>query len=126
MGKHSESQIAELEERLRQAMLNSDVAELDSLIAPELLFTNYLGQLVSKQNDLEMHRSGVLKLTTLTPSDQRIQLKEGFSIVSVQMHLRGTYDGAAVEQHMRFTRVWAISSAGSHQIIAGHASIIAT
>ncbi|MEO1256021.1 MAG: nuclear transport factor 2 family protein, partial [Bacteroidota bacterium] len=52
MSKHSESQIIELEERLRQGMLTSDVAELDALIAPELLFTNYQGQLVSKQQDL--------------------------------------------------------------------------
>ncbi|MEL6384933.1 MAG: nuclear transport factor 2 family protein [Cyanobacteria bacterium J06626_18] len=126
MSKHSESQIIELEERLRQGMLTSDVAELDALIAPELLFTNYQGQLVSKQQDLDMHRSGVLKLKELIPSDQRIQLCEGFSIVSVQMHLLGSYDGTAIDQHIRFTRVWSVSSAGLLQIIAGHASIVTT
>ncbi len=52
MSKHSKSEIIEIEERLRKAMLNSDVAELDTLIAPELIFTSYLGQLVSKQQDL--------------------------------------------------------------------------
>ena len=36
----TQAQIVELEERLRQAMLGSDVVELDALIAPELLFTN--------------------------------------------------------------------------------------
>ncbi|MEO0536272.1 MAG: nuclear transport factor 2 family protein [Cyanobacteria bacterium P01_A01_bin.123] len=126
MSKHSESQILELEERLRRAMLTSDVAELDALIAPELLFTNYLGQLVSKQQDLDMHRSGMLKLTTLTPSDQRIQLNTGFSIVSVQMHLLGGYSSTAIDQHMRFTRAWSVSSIGSLQIVAGHASVVAT
>ncbi|MGF1524069.1 MAG: nuclear transport factor 2 family protein [Leptolyngbyaceae cyanobacterium] len=124
MSKYSESQIIEIEERLRQGMLTSDVAELDALIAPELLFTNYQGQLVSKQQDLDMHRSGILKLTELTPSDQRIQLYEGFSIVSVQMHLLGSYNGDAIDQHIRFTRVWAMSPAGSLQIVAGHASMI--
>lgn len=107
-------------------MLTSDVAELDALIAPELLFTNYLGQLVSKQQDLDMHRSGMLKLTTLTPSDQRIQLNTGFSIVSVQMHLLGGYSSTAIDQHMRFTRAWSVSSIGSLQIVAGHASVVAT
>ncbi len=124
MSKHSESQIAEFEERLRLAMLNSDVAELDALIAPELLFTNHLGQLISKQQDLAMHRSGTLKFTGITPSDQLIQLNEGFSVVSVQMHLLGSYAGTAIDEHIRYTRVWALSSAGSLQIVAGHASVI--
>ena len=124
MGKHTKSQIIELEERLRQAMLASNVARLNTLIAPELLFTSYQGQVISKQQDLDMHRSGLLNITELTPSDQRIQLYEGFSVVSVQMHLVGSYDGNAFDQCIRFTRTWAISTAGSVQIVAGHASLV--
>jgi Domain of unknown function (DUF4440) len=67
MSKHSESQIVQIEERLRQAMLNSDVAELDALIAPELLFTTYFGQVFSKQEDLALHQSGKLKFRVLIP-----------------------------------------------------------
>jgi hypothetical protein len=69
MSKHTESQIIEIEERLRQAMLKSDVAELDALIAPELIFTSYLGQLTTKQEDLDMHRSGRIKIGSITPSE---------------------------------------------------------
>ncbi|MEO1093651.1 MAG: nuclear transport factor 2 family protein [Cyanobacteria bacterium J06638_28] len=125
MSKHSEAQIVEIEERLRQAMLTSNVTELDALIAPGLIFTNHLGQLVSKQQDLDMHRSGIFQLTALTPAEQKIQLHEGFAIVSVQMHLLGSYDGTAVDEQIRFTRVWATSSTGSLQIMAGHGSVVA-
>ena len=124
MNQPTESQIAELEERLRQAMLTSNVTELDALIAPELLFTSHLGQLVSKQQDLEMHRARVLKLRELTPSDQRIQNHSGCSVVSVQMHLLGNYAGTDIDQQIRYTRVWALSSAGVLQVIAGHASAV--
>ena len=121
----TQSQIIELEERLRQAMLRSDVVELDALIAPELLFTNHLGQLVSKQDDLEAHRSGQFKFTELTPSERQIQFNDGFTVVSVLMHIVGSYEGTpVVEQDIRFTRVWAISISGSIQIIAGHTSAI--
>ena len=126
MSEQSELQIVELEERLREAMLTSDVAELDALIAPELLFTSHLGQLVSKQQDLKMHRSRALRLTELTPSDRRIQCKEGFSVVSVQMHLLGSYNDIAIDECIRYTRVWSVSSAGSLQIVAGHASVVVT
>ena len=109
MPPHAAAPIVEVEERLRQAMLTSDVAELDALIAPELLFTSYLGQLITKQQDLEIHRSRVLKLTELIPSDPHIQLHDRFAVVSVQMHLVGSYDGTPIDQHIRITRVWADS-----------------
>jgi hypothetical protein len=126
MSRHSESQIIEIEERLRQAMLSSNVAELNALIAPELIFTSYLGQLVSKQQDLAIHQSGILIFRTLTPSEQHIQLNEGFSIVSVKMHILGSYEGTEIDQYFRFTRVWAISSVGSLQIIAGHVGVVSS
>jgi hypothetical protein len=125
MNDNLQSQIIELEEQLRQAMLHSNVAELDALIAPELLFTNHLGQIFSKQKDLDAHRSGKFKFTEITPSDRHIQINPGFTVVSVLMHIVGSYDGTPVEQDIRFTRVWAISTAGSIQIIAGHTSEIA-
>jgi len=123
MNKHSESQIIAIEERLRQAMLNSDVVELDALIAPDLIFTSYLGHLVSKQQDLAIHQSGVLKFRELTPSERHIQLNEGFSVVSVKMHILGSYEGVEIDQQYRFTRVWSVSTARSLQIMAGHVGV---
>ena len=120
----TQAQVIELEEQLRQAMLHSDVAELDALIAPELLFTNHLGQVISKRADLDAHSSGRFKFTEITPSDRQIQLNDGFAVVSVLMHILGNYKGTPVEQNIRFTRVWAISASGSIQIIAGHTSEI--
>jgi hypothetical protein len=54
------SKILELEERLRFAMCNSDIDELDNLLADNLIFTNHLGQVVSKTEDLESHRKRIL------------------------------------------------------------------
>lgn len=124
MSTYSKSQIIALEERLRQAMLTSNVAELDTLIAPELLFTSHLGQLISKQQDLDMHRARSLKLVALTPSEQHIQIHPGFCVVSVQMHLLGHYHDMEIDEHIRYTRVWSLSSLGSLQIVAGHASAV--
>ena len=122
MNDERQSQIIAMEERLRQAMLRSDIAELDALIAPELLFTTHFGQLVTKQEDLEAHRSGFFKFTEITPSDRHIQINPGFTVVSLLTHLLGTYDGTLFDQTIRFTRIWAISSNRSLQIVAGHTS----
>lgn len=116
-----QTQIADLEERLRQAMLQSDVRVLDELIAPQLIFTNHFGQRASKQDDLAFHQSGVLQLKELIPSEQHIQLNPGFAIVSVLMRLLGTYESNPIDLMIRYTRVWSASPSGSMQIIAGHA-----
>ena len=126
MAQHSQVEVVELEERLRQAMLYSDVAELDALIAPELIFTNHLGQIIGKQEDLAIHQSGALKLRELTPSEQRIGFNQEFAIVSVQMHLLGSYEATAIDVRIRYTRVWSKSSTGSIQIVAGHSSVVST
>src|SRR5258708_38273466 len=113
MSSQLEAQVIEVEERLRQAMLHDDVRVLDELISPDLLFTNHFGQLVSKDDDLAFHRAGVLRLTQLEPSQREIQLHPDFAIVSVLMHLVGTYEGAPIEQNIRYTRVWSIFPNGS-------------
>jgi hypothetical protein len=61
-----EEQILEAEELLRVAMLRSGVGALDGLLAPELIFTNHLGQLLGKKDDLATHESGLLKVNELS------------------------------------------------------------
>jgi ketosteroid isomerase-like protein len=122
MSSQFEAQIMEAEARLRQAMLHNDVAVLDDLIAPDLLFTTHFGELASKADDLASHRARRLRLTQLEPSQQRIQIYPAFAVVSVLMHLVGSYDGAPIDQRIRYTRVWSKTPEGSVQIIAGHMS----
>jgi ketosteroid isomerase-like protein len=138
MDKKVEEQIVEAEEKLRQAMLNSDVKALDELLAPELIFTNHLGQWIGKQEDLAGHKSGALKLTSIEPFERHILLKNNVAIVAVKMQLSGTYEGTPAGGNFRFTRVWArarsvhpfeckpegLSPQGTWQIIAGHSSIV--
>ena len=119
-----EAQILEAEERLRLAMLNSDVKILDELLAPELIFTNHLGQVLGKQDDLAAHQSGKFKIEVLTPSDCHIQLVGHVAIVTVRVHLIGSYDGAGFDNNLRFTRIWTLSSSDTWQIVAAHSSVV--
>ena len=119
-----ETQIIESEERLRLAMLRSDVNALNELLAPELIFTNHLGQVLTKQDDLVAHQSGTLKVKVLTPSEQHIQLIGDVALVSVRAHIVGSYAGATSEADFRFTRVWTLSSNGTWQVVAAHSSVV--
>jgi ketosteroid isomerase-like protein len=119
-----ESQIVDAEERLRAAMLSSDVPALDDLLASELLFTNHLGQLLGKEDDLAAHRSGLLKVKDLLASEQHIRLEGDVAIVSVRMRMSGTYAGNPANGDFRFTRVWGLSPAKTWHVIAAHAGMV--
>ncbi len=120
-----EAQIIEAEEQLRLAMVNSDVKVLDQLLAPELVFTNHLGQVLGKQDDLAAHQSGKFQIEALTPSERHIQVLENdVAIVTVKVHLIGSYDGAGFDNDLRFTRIWTLSSSNTWQIVAAHSSAV--
>ena len=116
--------IIELEERLRLAMLNSDVSELEELISPNLLFTNHLGVLVSKQEDLNAHSNKDFVFKFLELSESKILIQENSAVVSVKAEIQGFYNGQPANGNFRFTRFWSNAS-GKWQVVAGHSSVIA-
>jgi ketosteroid isomerase-like protein len=125
MNETVETQIINAEERLRMAMLASDVSVLDELLAPDIIITSHLGELLSKQDDLAAHESGIFQLDELNPSERHIQLHADVAIVSVRMQILGRYKGDPTNGDFRFTRVWAVSSSGNWYIVAAHIGIIA-
>ena len=118
------TQIVKAEERLRHAMLTSDVSVLDELLASEIIITSHLGELLGKQDDLAAHKSGLIKIRELRPSEQHIQIHREVAIVSVRMQLSGSYSGSPANGDFRFTRVWAVSSSGTWHIVAAHIGMV--
>ena len=115
--------INELEERLRLAMLNSNVAKLDELISPRLLFTNHLGVLLLKADDLDARAKKEFVFKSIDLSDSKILIEEKSAVVSVRADIQGYYNGLPTNGSFRFTRFW-LNTAGKWQVIAGHASLI--
>jgi hypothetical protein len=113
------AEVEQLEERLRMAMLTSDVAELDALVSDRLLFVTPDGTNVNKAIDLEAHRSGVIRFTTLTPAERHIENYGPMAVVNVEMVLAGDLAGQAIGGRFRYTRIWHFEN-GRAQVVAGH------
>jgi ketosteroid isomerase-like protein len=122
MPSHLVDEVLALEEQLRIAMLASDCDVLDQLISADLIFTDQMGRVLSKQDDLGMHRSGILKLNVLQPSEMKISATPQLAVVSVRMKVMGTYDEGAFAADLRYTRVWRMSPSAGWEILAGHSS----
>jgi len=121
----TEGQVVNMEERLRLAMMASDVAELDKLLADDLLFTNHLGHALSKAADLAAHQQHLLAITELQASERQIRISGTVAVVSVRVKLTGTYHASETHGDFRFTRVWAPGPDGSLQVIAAHSGVVA-
>jgi ketosteroid isomerase-like protein len=119
-----ELQISDAEDRLRSAMLSSNVGALSELLAPELIFTNHLGQLQGRENDLAAYRSGILTIEHLVPSEQHILVVHEVAIVSVRVQLTGTYNGSPANGTCRFTRVWSLSPDKNWHVVAAHSGLV--
>ena len=120
----TEDQITVAEERLRLAMLNSDIGALDELISSDLIFTTHLGQVLGKQDDLELHRSGVLRFHTMEPSERQVKAAAQFAVVSVRMRVSGAYSDSPFAGDFRYTRLWCLSPSGTWHVVAGHCSTV--
>ncbi len=116
--------IIEHEERLKRAMLQSDVTALDQLLAPELQFINHFGQVMSKQDDLNAHQSGILSINEIVISEQNIILYSEVAIVTVHAFIVGTFSGVKSGNNFRFTRFWSKASHNNWHIVIAHSTIV--
>lgn len=119
-----ERQIIGVEEQLRVAMLTSDTKALEYLLADDLVFTNHLGQVMRKQDDLAFHQSGLCQFQAIDYSERHIQVMGDRVLVSVRVQLIGNYSGTSFEEDLRFTRLWQHSPHQGWQIIIGHSSAV--
>ena len=124
MNQSTEIIIQGFEERLKIALLQSDVSVLNELLADDLIFTNHLGHILSKQDDLEAHLTNRLKINELTLSEQKVIIKNDIAIVTVKARIQGTFNHQESDNYFRFTRVWSQISDNLWQIIIAHSSIV--
>ncbi|MDH5229427.1 MAG: nuclear transport factor 2 family protein [Gammaproteobacteria bacterium] len=118
-----QEQINHKENQLKQAMLDSNVALLDELLSPDLIFTNHLGHIMHKQDDLGAHQSGLLKIERIETSEQQFQVAGDVIIVTVKARILGSFAGESNESDFRFTRIWQQSAANQWQIICAHSCL---
>jgi ketosteroid isomerase-like protein len=111
------------EAALRQAQLSSDVQELERLVDDAIVFTGPNGAVYGKKDDLDAHRRGLIRITRLEPSEERIQRFGHIAVVSVRMEMSGTFEGSAFAGPFRYTRVWRAQGDG-WRIVAGHVSAV--
>lgn len=118
-----DAKIVALESELRAAQLNADVVALDRLISDELLFVGPDGNLATKAQDLEAHRSGAVRFRAHEPEELHVRrIGDDVAIAALRAKLTVELAGRVVSGTYRYTRVWARESDGAWRVVGGHVS----
>jgi len=102
----TKTEILEQENRLYEAMKNSDLKDLDTLLHEDLLFIAPGGEILTKEKDLETYRSGLLKINSLDPEIKELQIMDDLAIVVLVVDLEGTYQAEHFKSRYRYIRFW--------------------
>lgn len=116
-------QIQEYEERLRLAMLHSDVAELDALIGDDLLFVGLGGRIYTKADDIQLHRSGSQRMIQVEWQEVQVRSHGSTCITVVTAELAGTFMGEPFSGCFRYVRTW-VQNGNGWCVVAGSVSAI--
>ena len=124
--KKMEEELFQAELLLRTAMMESNVEMLDELIHDDLFFTNHVGQIMTKEDDLKAHRAKMVTIDDIQLSDVRVRCNHtDVGVVTVAAKIDGSFMGNPFHDQLRFTRIWSKDeNTGKWQILVGHSSVI--
>lgn len=102
----NEQKILEVEKQLLEAMKKSDIKTLDQLLHDDLLFVLPSGEVITKEMDLETHKSGNLVFEEITSSIDSIKQIGENAVVTLSLKIAGKMLEQNFEGNFRYLRVW--------------------
>lgn len=117
-------EVKHCEQQLREAMLNSDVTQLDRLLSDGLIFINQDGARLTKADDIAAHRSGMLEIKTLAEKGERVIQRFGdIATVCLTTEVAGEYADQQFCCTFAYSRVWHHKD-GRWQVVLAHCSAV--
>ena len=116
--------ILRLETARRAAHLNSDAAQLDSILADDFVDLGANGSRRTKQQNVDDTRKHVIQWTKLTVRNEQVQVFDSAAaVVTGEQEGGGTYDGQPFNRRVRYLRVY-LKRRGHWQNVAAQNALI--
>lgn len=120
--KMNQARIIEYEEMLRSAILSNNIELLEELLSDELIFVNHLGQWLSKEEDINVHRSKSLDIAGMEVLEQEVKLFQELAVTVTKVALNGALaTGESIGGEYSYTRVWK-DVEGKLKVVSCHCS----
>ena len=102
----TEGDILEQENKLYNAIKESDIGALDTLLHDNLLFVIPSGEVITKEIDLNTYRDGALKVDELLPVIENLNIINDLAVLTLTMELKGKFNNVPFEVTYRYIRFW--------------------
>jgi len=106
MSKVTKEDVADAENQLFLAQLASNVDALDQLLFDNLIAVAPTGQMLTKEMDLNAHRSKAMIIQEASTEIDVIRIIGDTALSIVTMTAKGKVMGAPLEGKFRYFRVW--------------------
>jgi Protein of unknown function (DUF3225). len=112
------------EDRLLDAMRHGDVQVLDELLHDDLLFNRPTGEVINKEMDLAVCKSGDMVAKSITVLERDIQaFGDDVAIVTVAIGMEAEFRKQPISGKFRFFRTWK-KIEGKWKMIGGASVVI--
>ena len=118
-----EGRILALENAWNRAEQSKDIAALDQLLAPELVYIDYDGSIQTKAEFLASARSEGLAPEQIVNEEQHAHVFGDCAIVTGVYREKGVNKGKAYLRRGRFTDTW-VKISGTWQCVASQSTLI--
>jgi hypothetical protein len=106
VGQGAGTDLIEAERRLQAAQRAADVDALDALLHPRVVGAGPDGAVFGKEDDLDGHRSGALRITALVEESIDVQDDGATGVTRIVAAVDAVQGGAEVSARLRCTRLW--------------------
>ncbi|AYE50336.1 nuclear transport factor 2 family protein [Priestia megaterium] len=118
----NQARVIEYEEMLRSAILSNNIELLEELLSDELIFVNHLGEWLSKEEDINAHRSKSLDIAGMEVLEQEVKLFQELAVTVTKVALNGALaTGESIGGEYSYTRVWK-DVEGKLKVVSCHCS----
>ncbi len=118
-----EGRILALETAWNHAEQNKDVAALDQLLAPQLVYVDYDGSISTKEEFLANVKSEGLNPAQITNDEQNVHVFGDCAVVAGIYREKGTNKGKPYNRRGRFTDTW-VKINNTWQCVASQSTLI--
>jgi uncharacterized protein (TIGR02246 family) len=107
-----EEQIKALEDQTRESALKGDTSFMEKYLTDDYLGVGGNGQSSTKQQAVQMRKSGEIKYQTIEVRDQKVRVYGNTAIVNLQATVKATFKGEDISGDYRASRVWVKQNGG--------------
>ncbi|MGI8838784.1 MAG: nuclear transport factor 2 family protein [Pyrinomonadaceae bacterium] len=118
-----EQQLLKINKEYDEALVRGDIAALERIFGDEFIYTSTSGEVVNKPQQLELIRSGALKIASGASDDVQVRPYGNIALVIGSFIAKGEFKGKTFDSTERYTSVW-LKRGGRWQLIAEQGTLV--